>query len=409
MHGAGTGREEAGEHLDGGGFACAVGAEEAKKLAGFDGEIDVVDGGEAVEGASERVGGDCRRHDCRVYDRWESDGDESDLHEANLNVRGYLSMPKQPIVGLHHVTAIASDPQRNLDFYTEVLGLRFVKRTVNFDDPGTYHFYFGDDAGSPGTILTFFPWPHAGRGLAGAGEVTHTAFSVPLSSMGYWEQRLSEKGILFERSGRRFAEEVLTLPDPDGMKIEIVGHADAGPVKAPRYADVPAEHAIRGFFGVTMLQQEGKETTKILAVMGFHKIAEEGARLRFAAHGDAQGNHIDIVVEPQANYGRPGAGTVHHIAFRAANDAAQVEWREEIGRYIPTTAVLDRDYFHSIYFREPGGVLFELATDNPGFAIDEPAESLGEALRVPAWLEARRAELELRLTPITLHKAGVTA
>jgi glyoxalase family protein len=143
--------------------------------------------------------------------------------------------------------------------------------------------------------------------------------------------------------------------------------------------------------------------------MGFHKIAEEGSRLRFAADGDALGNHIDIVVEPQANYGRPGAGTVHHIAFRAANDAAQVEWREEIGRYIPTTAVLDRDYFHSIYFREPGGVLFELATDNPGFAIDEPAESLGEALRVPAWLEARRAELELRLTPITLHKAGVTA
>jgi glyoxalase family protein len=318
-------------------------------------------------------------------------------------------MPKQPIVGLHHVTAIASDPQRNLDFYTEVLGLRFVKRTVNFDDPGTYHFYFGDDAGSPGTILTFFPWPHAGRGLAGAGAVTHTAFSVPLSSMGYWEQRLTEKGILFERSGKRFAEEVLTLPDPDGMKIEIVGHADAGSVKAPRYADVPAEHAIRGFFGVTMLQQDVKETAKILAVMGFHKIAEEGARLRFAAHGDALGNHIDIVVDTQANYGRFGAGTVHHIAFRAADDAAQVEWREEIGRYIPTTAVLDRDYFHSIYFREPGGVLFELATDNPGFAIDEPVESLGEALRVPAWLEPRRAELELRLAPITLHKAEVAA
>ena len=318
-------------------------------------------------------------------------------------------MPTPPIAGLHHVTAIASDPQRNLDFYTEVLGLRFVKRTVNFDDPGTYHFYFGDDAGSPGTILTFFPWPHTGRGSVGAGEVTHTAFSVPLASMEYWEQRLTAKGVLFERSGRRFAEEVLTLPDPDGMKIEIVGHADAGAVKAPRFSDVPAEHAIRGFFGVTMLEIDAAETAKILGVMGFHKIAEEGKRLRFAAEGDALGNHIDVVVDPHANYGRSGAGTVHHIAFRAANDAAQLEWRTEIGRHIPTTAVLDRDYFHSIYFREPGGVLFELATDNPGFAIDEPADSLGEELCVPEWLEPRRAELEHLLAPLTLHKPRVAA
>jgi glyoxalase family protein len=318
-------------------------------------------------------------------------------------------MPTQPIVGLHHVTAIASDPQVNLDFYTEVLGLRFVKRTVNFDDPGTYHFYFGDDAGSPGTILTFFPWPHAGRGLAGAGEVTHTAFSVPLASMEYWEQRLTAKGILFERSGKRFTEEVLTLPDPDGMKIEIVGHDDAGAVKAPRFSDVPAEHAIRGFFGVTMLEVDAAETAKILGVMGFHKIAQEGKRLRFAADGEALGNHIDVVVDPHANYGRAGAGTVHHIAFRAANDAAQLEWRAEIGKHIQTTPVLDRDYFHSIYFREPGGVLFELATDNPGFAIDESVESLGEELCVPEWLEPRRAELEQRLAPLTLHKARVAA
>jgi glyoxalase family protein len=315
----------------------------------------------------------------------------------------------KPIVGLHHVTAIASDPQTNLDFYTGVLGLRFVKRTVNFDDPGTYHFYFGDDAGSPGTILTFFPWPHAGRGLAGAGEVTHTAFSVPLTSMAYWEQRLTEKGVLFERSGRRFAEEVITLPDPDGMKIEIVGHADAGAVKAPRFADVPAEHAIRGLFGVTMLEIEVEETAEMLTMMSFRKIAEEGKRLRFAADGDALGNHIDVVVDPHASFGRSGAGSVHHIAFRAANDVSQLEWRTGIRQYVPTTEVLDRDYFHSIYFREPGGVLFELATDNPGFAVDEPVESLGEALCLPAWLEARRPELEERLTPLTLHKAGVRA
>jgi len=322
-------------------------------------------------------------------------------------------MPMQPIVGLHHVTAIASDPQRNLDFYTEVLGLRFVKRTVNFDDPGTYHFYFGDDVGSPGTILTFFPWPHAGQGHAGAGEVTHTAFSIPLASLEYWAERLEEQGILFERSGSRFEEQVLTLADPDGMKLELVAHKEAGPVQVPRFADVPAEHAIRGFFGVTMLELEAEKTTATLAMMGFEKVAEEGNRLRFASAtgvaSGALGNHIDVLVDPKANFGRSGAGSVHHIAFRAANDTSQLEWRETIGAHIGTTPVLDRDYFHSIYFREPGGVLFELATDNPGFATDEPVESLGERLCVPQWLEPRRAELELRLTPITLHKPGATA
>jgi glyoxalase family protein len=320
-------------------------------------------------------------------------------------------VPAQPIVGLHHVTAIASDPQANLDFYTQILGLRFVKRTVNFDDPGTYHFYFGNDVGSPGTILTFFPWPHVGRGSAGAGEVTHTAFSVPLTSIGYWEQRLTQKRVLFERSGKRFNEEVLTLVDPAGMQVEIVGHADAGAVQAPRFADVPPEHALRGFFGVTLLQIDAVETAKTLAVMGFHKVAEEGNRLRFVADAQppALGNHIDVVVDPHANSGHLGAGSVHHIAFRVANEASQLEWRAEITRHIPATPVLDRDYFHSVYFREPGGVLFELATDNPGFAIDEPLESLGERLCLPAWLESRRPELEPRLAPLTLHKAKVPA
>jgi glyoxalase family protein len=309
-----------------------------------------------------------------------------------------------PIVGLHHVTAIASDPQQNLDFYTQVLGLRFVKRTVNFDDPGTYHFYFGDDAGSPGTILTFFPWPHAARGTTGLGEVTRTAFSVPLDSLEYWLQRLSEQKILVECSGRRFQEDVLTFADPDGMKIEIVAHADAGEANAPRFASVPPEYAIRGFFGVTLYEQQEGKTAKILNVMGFHKVAEEGTRLRFRAEGGALGNHIDLLIDPAGSYGRPGAGSVHHIAFRAKDDAAQVEWREEIAKHLDVTPVLDRTYFHSIYFREPGGVLFELATDPPGFSLDEPIESLGEALRIPEWLEARRDLIEKRLAPITLHK-----
>ncbi len=311
-----------------------------------------------------------------------------------------------PIVGLHHVTAIASDPQRNLDFYTEVLGLRFVKRTVNFDDPGTYHFYFGDDAGSPGTILTFFPWPGATRGLAGAGEVTHTAFSVPLAAIPYWEQRLTEKGVLVEHTGKRFDEDVLTLADPDGMKLEIVGHTDAGDVKLPRYADVPVEHAIRGFFGVTMLHRDAKATAETLGWMGFAKVAEEGNRIRFAApNGAALGNHIDVVVDANAGYGRNGAGSVHHIAFRTPNDETQLEWRAEIAKHLGVTTVQDRDYFHSIYFREPGGVLFEMATDTPGFAIDEPVETLGEALRIPAWLEPQRARIEQRLAPLELKKA----
>jgi glyoxalase family protein len=189
----------------------------------------------------------------------------------------------------------------------------------------------------------------------------------------------------------------------------MVGHANAAAPNAPRYASVPPEHSIRGFFGVTLLEQNGTETAAILNVMGFHKIAEEGNRLRFAAPGDALGNHIDLVVDPKATFGRMGAGIVHHIAFRAADAASQLEWREEISKYLDVTPVLDRTYFRSIYFREPGGVLFELATDPPGFALDEPIESLGEALRIPSWLEPNRAEIERRLPPIELHKAKVLA
>ena len=310
-----------------------------------------------------------------------------------------------PIIGLHHVTAIAGNPQRNLDFYTTVLGLRFVKKTVNFDDPGTYHFYFGDDAGTPGTILTFFPWSGAARGVTGAGEVTHTAFSIPPASLPYWENRLAEKGVELEHSETRMGETVLTFSDPDGMKIELVGHTDVSDAKAPRFADVPAEHAIRGFFGVTMLERDARQTEDALGLLGFLKVAEEGNRLRFSAEGNALGNHIDVVVNPKAAHGRLGAGTVHHIAFRAPDDRVQLEWLDVIRKHLHSSPVMERDYFRSIYFREPGGVLFELATDTPGFATDEPIESLGEQLRVPKWLEPQRALIEERLTPVVLHKS----
>ncbi|HEY0263091.1 MAG TPA: ring-cleaving dioxygenase [Granulicella sp.] len=314
----------------------------------------------------------------------------------------------QPIVGLHHVTAIASDPQSNLDFYTQILGLRFVKKTVNFDDPGTYHFYFGDDAGSPGTILTFFPWPHARRGHAGVGETTRTAFSVPLTSLPFWREHLKKNNVLFEDTGKRFDEEVITFRDLDSMAIEIVGHADAPSVVAPRYAGIPVEHALRGFFGVTLLEHTGEATFKILNVMGFKEVATDGNRHRFSAEGTALGNHIDVVIDPTAPYGHMGAGTVHHIAFRTQDAASQLEWREELSQHLNVTPVQDRTYFHSIYFREPGGVLFELATDPPGFGLDEPAESLGEALKLPAWYESHRAQLELRLPELVLHKATQT-
>jgi glyoxalase family protein len=314
-----------------------------------------------------------------------------------------------PIVGLHHVTAIASDAQRNLDFYTEVLGLRFVKRTINFDDPGTYHFYFGDDAGSPGTILTFFPWAGASRGNAGAGEVARTAFSVPLKSLEYWEKRLLARGVAVERAGKRFDEEVLHFADPDGMGFELVGHADAGSATPSRFGSVPAEYAIRGFFGVTLLEHRSEATARILNVMGFQKVAEEGQRMRFAAAGSALGNHIDLLIDPAAKHGRSGAGSVHHIAFRAVDQASQLEWRDVLSEHLDVTTVQDRTYFESIYYREPGGVLFELATDPPGFTLDEPIESLGETLCIPSWFEARRPLLEQRLPKIELHKYTVPA
>ncbi|MDE1154815.1 MAG: ring-cleaving dioxygenase [Acidobacteriaceae bacterium] len=314
-----------------------------------------------------------------------------------------------PIVGLHHVTAIASNPQQNLDFYTEVLGLRLVKRTVNFDDPGTYHFYFGDDTGTPGTILTFFPWPHARRGTPGAGEVSHTAFSIPAGSVEYWHERLTQKGVLVERTGKRFGgrEEVLTLADPDGMKLELVAYMDVPELTPARYADVPAEHAIRGFFGVTMLHRELAPTEGALNLLGFVKVAEEGSRVRFRSpDGAVLGNQIDVVVDPNAGWGRPGAGSVHHIAFRNQDDAAQAEWHEKVAPHLGVTPVQDRQYFHSIYFREPGGVLFEMATDTPGFLYDEPVESLGEALKLPTWVEPQRALIEARVLPITMSQSS---
>lgn len=309
------------------------------------------------------------------------------------------------IEGIHHITAIAGDPQTNVDFYTGVLGLRLVKRTVNFDAPEVYHLYYGDATGQPGTILTFFPWPGARRGSRGVGQATVTAFSVPEGSLGYWRDRLTSHGIVAESPKTRGEEEVLTFLDPDGLKLELVAHAgaaDESPWGESTGGPVPDDRAIRRFFGLTMVEQAYEPTAETLDTLGFPLVGETlpgktGGENRFRFDA-GRGARLDVVRHPDGSYGHIAAGTVHHVAWRVADDAEQVAWREKIAAAgLHVTPVLDRQYFHSIYFREPGGVLFEIATDPPGFALDEGVESLGTALKLPPWLEADRERIERRL------------
>jgi glyoxalase family protein len=300
------------------------------------------------------------------------------------------------ISGIHHVTAIASDPQRNLDFYTGVLGLRLVKLTVNFDDPGTYHFYFGDGVGNPGTILTFFPWPGAQRGGWGNGQAAVTSFSIPEGAIAYWKKRLEGHGVSFGQPRGRFDEEALVLLDPDGLQLELVAHAGAQAHMPWDGGPIPAAYAIRGFHSVTLWEQDYERTAALLTdTLGFRLAQELGQRFRFAAASGGPGALVDVIHRPQENPGWGGAGTVHHVAWRTPDDAEQLAWQQEISeRGLRVTPVMDRQYFHSIYFREPGGVLFEIATDPPGFTLDETPEQLGRQLKLPPWLEPRRAEIE---------------
>ena len=297
--------------------------------------------------------------------------------------------------GIHHVTAIAGDPLKNFDFYTRDLGLRFVKKTVNFDDPSTYHFYYGDKIGSPGSILTFFPWAGAPAGRRGVGETHQTAFRVPLRSLGYWTQRFLEKGIAHEGLEKRFGEPVLPFTDPDGMALALVGVAENEPGWSN--GDIPSDHAIRGFQGVTLLLDSVDKTAAILTdVFGYREVAREGSVIRFAAAGDANDTVVDIYEAKGFLRGGQGRGSVHHVAFRAADDAQQAAMAEKLIRTHGQhpTEQKDRNYFRSIYFREPGGVLFEIATDIPGFAVDEPVETLGQDLKLPKFLEPHRKEIE---------------
>lgn len=308
------------------------------------------------------------------------------------------------ILGIHHITAIAGDPQTNLDFYAGVLGLRLVKITVNFDDPGTYHLYYGDGAGHPGTILTFFPWPGARRGRHGYSQVTATAFAVPGGALPYWTDRLREHGVPLRASFERFGEQVLSFADPDGLSIELISAEATNPERTWLGAPVPAEYAIRGFHSATLTEEGYQKTADLLTeTMGFQLLSEHGNRFRYAAGSGEAGTRIDVLCAPEEPPGRVAVGTVHHIAFRTPDDEQQREWLTQLaGLGYNTSPVMDRQYFHSVYFREPGNILFEIATDPPGFAIDETPEALGSKLKLPPWLESSRADIEAILPPLRL-------
>jgi len=307
--------------------------------------------------------------------------------------------------GIHHVTALCRDPQRNLDFYRHVLGLRLVKKTVNFDDPTVYHLYYGDERGAAGTIMTFFPFVHAAKGRAGSGEVVAVSFEIPEGSGAFWTRHLAEHNVVFAVDAN-VAHPVIAFHDPDGLALELIEAQEPGPL-GWGLDGVPAEHAILGIHGATLLVDKLEASARVMAEgLGWQELSRSSAngytRLRFGASaGERLGQFVDLLTHEDLEPARPGAGSVHHIAFRAANDAheaAMAEQMRELG--LRPTKQKDRNYFRSIYFREPSGVLFEIATDEPGFAVDEPLANLGQALKLPAQYEPRRTEIEVALPKV---------
>ena len=316
------------------------------------------------------------------------------------------------INGIHHVTAICSNPQKNIDFYTKLLGLRLVKLTVNFDDPTTYHLYYGDEIGHPGTILTFFPWANAPKGYRGTSQAITTSFLVPENSIDYWKTRLKHNDIFFKGPTKRFddEEQVITLYDPDGLELELVAHSSAKENDERFWKEGPIsyENGIRGFYSVSLSEEGYEHTSKILKKLGYKMIENEGNRFRFQLENSQSttgAKILDVLCLPYTPHGMIGIGTVHHIAFRTPSDENQKSIRENIINIgLNPTPVIDRTYFHSVYFREPGGVLFEIATDPPGFTLDQKVEDLGERLMLPKWLEPVRDRLEKVLPKIDLPK-----
>jgi predicted esterase/catechol 2,3-dioxygenase-like lactoylglutathione lyase family enzyme len=306
------------------------------------------------------------------------------------------------LLGLHHVTAIVEDPQENIDFYTNVLGLRLIKQTVNFDDPYTYHFYYGDELGRPGTIVTFFPWPDGRHGSRGTGQISAMAFAVPAGALAYWQERLSSYEWRFGGPEERAGAPTLSLYDPAGLLIELVEQPAGAPRAAHSYTDVPAEAAIQGLFGVTLTVAQAAPTAEFLTErLGFRAVAGRPGQPRFAIGSGAGAAVVDLVEQPGVPRGQIAAGSIHHVAWRVPDEPALLDWRDQLTHQgAEVTPIRDRQYFRSIYFREPGGVLFELATDQPGFAIDEAPAALGTRLMLPPWLEPQRPTTERRLLPI---------
>jgi len=310
---------------------------------------------------------------------------------------------EHPILGLHHVTATVAGAQEDLDFATGALGLRLVKKTVNFDNHSVYHFYYGNETGTPGTVWTTFPYRDRGvpAGEKGAGQITVTSFSVPAGSLAFWRSRFESRGMRVREELPRFGEESVLVSDPSGLAIELVAtsHDRRGPWAG---SGVSRDAAIRGLHSVTLQSRAPGPTRRLMTeLLGFSQVNEAGDRVRMSIGGGEAGNVVDILDASGAAPARNGLGTVHHVAFAVSDEAEQLRLREElIRRGLAVTEVLDRCYFRSIYFREPGGVLFEVATTQPGFTIDEDVSSLGSALKLPPWEESNRASIERALPPL---------
>lgn len=307
------------------------------------------------------------------------------------------------VLGLHHITAIADNAKRNHEFYTKVLGLRMVKKTVNFDDPGTYHFYFGDEQGTPGTILTFFPWEGIGPGRTGTGMATDIGYSVPKGSLEFWADRFKQFNVKQDSVQERFGEQYLSFKDPDGLNIDLL-IPDSEDKRIPwETEDVKADVALRGFHNITLTLRNIKATAEILTdVLGYKLLEQEGKLYRFKTDAIENAAVVDLLESPGTAPGHNAAGTNHHVAFRVKDDTILMEYREKVlSKGLSITPKIDRDYFFSLYFREPGGVLFELATDNPGFTRDEPLNELGSHLKLPKQYEAARARIEKALPQLS--------
>ena len=308
------------------------------------------------------------------------------------------------IPGIHHVTAICDNAQQNIDLYAGLLGLRVVKQTVNFDMPDTYHLYYGDEQGHPGTILTFFAWPDVPKGRIGTGQVGTISFSIPEQSTDYWVERLSQRNAFVTGPKIHFGEKVHTIFTPDGLTLQLVAHREADQYSGWQDGPVPAECAIRGLHGVTLMEANLEITSTMLTdVLGFKLVGVEDNRSRFSVGDGGIATLVDVLTLPELTHGTIAVGSVHHIAWRTPGDEQQLAWRKKLlDLGISVTPVMDRQYFHSIYFNEPGGVLFEIATDPPGFAVDESVDQLGTHLKLPPWLESQRPMLEQTLMPLYL-------